>query len=195
MKLTTVLAVLALLVSASVSWAADDMSGGHPGMAEHNSIGLGFRNTDAPIGIRWWLSGQKLGIDAGIGFGSASQGGNSVSHWAVDFGVPFVLKSWDRVHFIARPGVTFGSQDVVTGIAPFTTDTETSFAISGELEAEVFLAPNVSVSASHGIAYQSVNPPGPGDNVTSFSTIGNNFTQVGFHIYLWGPYTGNMMSH
>ena len=58
--------------------------------------------------------------------------------------------------------------------------------LGAEIEAEIFIVDNVSVSASHGIAFSSFNPPGPGDSESTFSTFGNNFTQVGFHVYFLG---------
>ena len=158
---------------------------------EHARGALGFHNSSAPIGGRWWMSGEKVGIDAGIGFGSSQAPGypdEKVTNFTLDVGVPFVLKSWSRAHLILRPGLTYGSQQVVTTALPvaFDTDNATSLGISGEFEAEVFLVDNVSVSASHGIRFDSLNPPGAGDNITSFSTFGNNFTEVGFHIYFFG---------
>ncbi len=202
------LALVMLLTAAAGAWAADNESGGHPGMAEHNSIGLGFHTGTladvgdvtihgAPIGMRWWLPGQRIGIDAGFGLGSSDVPGTdeSLSHWAIDIGVPFVLKSWNKVHFLARPGVNFGSEDIEVDTAPFAKDQLTLFGFTAELETEVFLADNVTVSASHGIGYLSANPPGPGDNITQWGTLGREFTQVGFHVYLWGPYTTSMTSH
>ena len=179
----------ALLMSVGMfagSARADEMAAG-----EHARGGLGFHNSSAPIGGRWWLSGEKVGIDAGIGFGSSQASGypdEKVTNFTLDVGVPFVLKSWSRAHLILRPGLTYGSQQVVTTALPvaFDTDNATSLGISGEFEAEVFLVDNVSVSASHGIRFDSLNPPGAGDNITSFSTFGNNFTEVGFHIYFLG---------
>ena len=50
---------------------------------------------------------------------------------------------------------------------------------------EVFLVDNFSVSASHGIGFVSFEPVG-GDSETSFTTIGRNFTTVGFHMYFLG---------
>jgi hypothetical protein len=190
-RLTAALAVLLTTIAVSPAVAADDMSGGHPGMAEHNSIALGFHDVTAPIGVRWWFAGQTIGLDAGFGLGSDKVPGadESLRHWELDFGVPLLLKSWDRVHLIGRPGVAFGSQDVVTSVAPFAKDQETTVRLAAELEAEVFLVNDVSVSASHGISWNSTNPPGPGDNLTHWGTFGNNFTEVGFHVYLWGPYT------
>lgn len=215
--LITMLAVVLVTaaLTAGGAWAAHDESGGHPGMAEHNSIGLGFHTgttTDvdfsgfgvgtipvhgAPIGVRWWLPGQRIGIDAGIGFGSSDVGApENLTYWQLDLGVPLVMKSWNRVHALLRPGATFGSQDLVTSLSPtFTTDNMTNWGLSLEMEAEVFLADNVTVSASHGLGYRSFDPPGPGDNLTSWGTLGHNFTEVGFHLYLWGPYTHEMMEH
>src|SRR5262245_40851433 len=161
------------------------------GSAEHARIGVGFHNSSAPLGGRWWLGGEKVGIDAGFGYATAPAPGypdEKVSNWTLDVGVPFVMKSWDRAHVILRPGLLYGSQEEVTTTppAPFGTDNQTAFTVSGELEAEVFIVDNVSVSASEGIAYNSINPVGPGDNITSFSTLGHNFTDLGFHIYFLG---------
>ena len=60
----------------------------------HNGGSIGFHNSDAPLGIRWWFSHQKLALDAGVGFGSHEQeitAGNTetFSHWAIDAGLPF----------------------------------------------------------------------------------------------------------
>src|SRR5881296_2673421 len=38
--------------------------------AEHPSVGVGFHDTAAPLGVRWWLASQKVGIDLGLGFHS-----------------------------------------------------------------------------------------------------------------------------
>ena len=55
-----------------------------------------------------------------------------------------------------------------------------------EPEAEVFLADNFSVSASNGIGFTNTDPGGAGSSETSFSTFGNNFTNIGFHFYFFG---------
>jgi hypothetical protein len=189
--ITAVAAVPLLLVCASSGIARAE---GPP--AEHMSGGLGFHDASAPVGVRWWLGSQKVGIDVGFGYGSASAVGagypdEKVSHWAIDGGVPIVFKSWSKVHVILRPGILYQSQAFVSSTppAPFATEDGKTLTVSGEVEAEVFLADNFSVSASHGIAYESINPPGPGDNITSFTTVGNNFTNVGFHVYFLGGHT------
>lgn len=153
----------------------------------HLDGGLGFHDSSAPIGIRWWMNGQKLALDAGVGFGSNDIGPVTLSRWALDVGVPIDLKTWDRVHFMVRPGILYESQEQVVDLGPpIVKDTETRLNVLGELEAEVFLADNISVSASEGIAITNTNPAGGGSSTTDWNTIGNNFTQVGFHVYLFG---------
>jgi len=155
---------------------------------QHPDGGLGFHETDAPLGIRWWLTGQKMALDAGIGFGSDEVGGESLSHFAFDIGLPIMLKSWDRVHFMVRPGIVYRSQEVITDPGPpVLTDNDTELTIQGELEAEVFLVDNVSVSAAQGLAIVNENPAGGGSS-TNFGTTGSNFTTIGFHVYLFGTH-------
>ena len=159
--------------------------------AEHNKGSIGFHNSSAPLGVRWWLGPEKFALDLGLGFHSEkalpSYPDEKVTGWALDVGVPIVLKSWTRVHVLLRPGILYESQQVVVTSPPvaFDTENEKTLNVSGEIEAEAFLLDNFSVSASTGIAYQSIDQPGPGDKITSFSTIGNEFTNIGFHVYLF----------
>lgn len=191
-RFVSVLAVIlmALVTTFPTLASAQDMPSG-----EHKNIGLGFRNGTAPVGVRWWMAGQKVGVDLGIGFSSESAifddyPDESTSRLAFEIGVPIVVKSWSRVHFIFRPGFSYEKQEVVVSDAglgePFETEDIKTMRISGELEAEVFLVDNVSLSAAHGLAYESVEFPGVDDKFTSFSTVGDNFTSLGFHIYLFG---------
>lgn len=159
--------------------------------ASHAHGGLGFHTTTAPIGFRWWMPGQKVAFDAGLGFGSEQAplyADEKITNWTIDFGVPLVMKSWERAHVLFRPGLTYHSQQVVVSTPPatFDTDDETAFSLTAEIEGEVFLVDNVSFSASHGIEFVSLDPVGGGDSITSFNTIGRNFTQVGFHLYFLG---------
>jgi hypothetical protein len=194
MKRLLLVVAFTLFGSAGVAWAQIDRD--MPGSATHHPIGLGFHNVEAPVGIRWWLGGQKVGIDLGLGFNQSSADDfgwpdESLMGWAVDVGVPLVMHSWPRVHAIFRPGILWESQEIplTTGPAPppFDTRTATNFSISAEIEAEVFLMEAVSVSASHGIAYSSFDPDITGvDSQSSFGTFGNNFTNIGFHVYFLG---------
>lgn len=180
-------AVAVLMVAFAGFALADDM----PGSPTHHDGGLGFHNSAAPVGIRWWFSGQKIGLDLGLGYSHSPAGSDpdeSVTGFAIDLGVPFIAHSWDRAHLILRPGILYQSQEIGSGAGPaFTTITPTILSILGEIEAEVFLVDNVSVSASHGIAYSSFDPDVPGvDSQSTFGTFGNNFTNVGFHVYFLG---------
>jgi len=59
-SIPAVLFALAMAASFSSSVLADE---GHA--IDHARGGLGFRSTDAPIGIRWWLS-DMIAVDAGV---------------------------------------------------------------------------------------------------------------------------------
>ena len=156
----------------------------------HHSGGLGFHNIDAPLGARYWFGNQKVGVDFGLGLRSspAPSYDEHLTGWAVDLGIPIVVKSWDRVHLLARPGFTYDSQEVEMSAPPeaFATDDRTTIGLTAELEAEVFIANNFSVSASHGIGYSKVDPAGGGDSVSSWSTQGSDFSHIGFHYYFFG---------
>lgn len=176
MKFRTGMVVVVLVLCAGSAFAQ-----------EHPMGALGFHDTDAPIGLRWWFSGQKVAIDVGLGFGSEEIADENFSNWALDVGVPVMIKSWDRVHFMVRPGIVYRSQEVVTVPGPpLETDDDTSLTIQGELEAEVFLADNFSVSAAHGLAIVNTDPAGGGGSSTDWGTTGANFTNIGFHVYLFG---------
>jgi hypothetical protein len=178
MKRLICMVAISLIVSAGAALA----------QPMHYSGGLGFHRSEAPIGLRWWFSGQKIAIDAGVGFGSEEDAnGETLSNWAIDVGLPIALKTWDRVHFLVRPGILYQSQEFFDPTPVPDTDTGTALTILGELEAEVFLAENMSVSASHGIGIVNIDPPFGGNSTSDWSTFGANFTEVGFHVYLFGP--------
>jgi len=198
MKRVMLTVVCSLSLFATASFAHDK------GANEHAHGGFGFHDISAPLGIRWWLSGEKAAIDVGVGYGSdpAAPAGSTfenetVNHFAIDLGVPFVMHSWDGVHVLFRPGLLYTSQQVGFDALPgpgetFDTDNETNLSVRAELEGEVFLRDNVTVSASTGIEFithQDANTsqggPDP-DSQTSFGTMGRQFTQIGFHLYFLG---------
>lgn len=150
---------------------------------EHHPIGLGFHDSVAPIGVRYWFEGQKIGLDAAVGIETQDAGDESLMDFAFDFGLPLVIRSWDRVHALVRPGVQYISDQVLLAGDK---ERASTLGVLLEIEAEVFLAENASVSASHGIRVTNYNPAGDGDSSTEFHTIGREFTQVGFHVYLFG---------
>jgi hypothetical protein len=186
MKRCIGLVVLAIALSVGTAFAA-----------EHKQGGLGFHDIQAPLGGRWWLNGDKIAIDAGLGFGSNEDvpTNTNLTHWALDLGVPIALKSWDRVTFIVRPGILYTSQEEIIGPPPppVNTDNTTVFTFQGELEAEVFLADNFSVSAAQGFGISSTSFAG-GGSASDWGTSGANFTNIGFHVYLFGE-GGGSKSH
>lgn len=182
-SLFTIMAAAVCVLPASVRAETEELP-------VHYNGGLGFHTLAAPLGGRWWFAGQKVGVDFGLGFAStpAPSYDEKLTGWAVEVGVPIVVKHWDKVHLLFRPGFLYESQEFETTNPPtaFDSDNQTSFSLTAELEAEVFLASNFSVSASHGLGFFSVSPAGGGDSVTSLGTIGNNFSHIGFHIYFFG---------
>ncbi len=154
---------------------------------KHATGGLGFHNIEAPVGVRWWIS-DKVALDAALGFGSEEDAGldESLSHWALDVGVPIVLRSFDRLHFMFRPGLLYQSQEDVIDVGPpVEKDNDTFMTISAELEAEFFFTDQFSVSAAHGLAIMN-RDPAVGQSTTDWGTTGANFTNIGFHVYLFG---------
>ena len=163
--------------------------------AMHSPGSLGFHHVEAPIGLRWWLSGQKVGIDLGLGFNSTPaeiDPDESETGFALDIGVPFVLHSWENVHFMFRPGLLYQSQEEGFDEEPgtpgiqFDTESTSEMSLLAELEVEAFLRDNFSVSASHGIGFVRSDPGFGGDETTSFGTFGREFTNIGFHVYFLG---------
>jgi len=193
-SLFPMLASIALMASVSTSVRAADQASG----------GLGFRSNeihtpnaaelriDAPIGVRWWLGAQRVGLDLGFGFSTHKNeaADKNANDWSIDAGIPLSLKSWEHVRVIARPGINYTSQDdYVPGavLGTFEKITDKFTTVTGEIEAEVFLAENVSVSASHGLGIVYYDPGESGEeSTTDFTTFGRNFTSVGFHVYMWG---------
>jgi hypothetical protein len=178
-------ALIALLfVSPTPARAQDDDH------ATHKKGSIGFHETSSPLGVRWWFGSQKVGIDLGFGFGSTPSliyADESLKNFAISGGVPIVLQSWPRVHVLFRPGISYETQQVEATAPPtaFDTEDETTLRITGEIEAEAFILENFSVSASTGIAYESFDPGFGADKENSFTSIGRNFTNVGFHVYLF----------
>jgi hypothetical protein len=176
--------------------------------------GIGFRSLDGPsnsltaapvsfsvspaLGIRHWFS-EKAGVDLAVGFTTLSlelspptTKTDEGTGFVFDAGIPWALKKWEKVSFIFRPGVTYGTAEAKDKTAPTAPNkfTSTLLSVSGELEVEWMVTDRVSVSAAHGIAYRDVelkdnSSPENKAKITGWDTTGNNFTQLGFHVYLW----------
>ena len=195
MKKMLVPVCLFMLVAGSVHAQTDPMGG-----IGFRSSGLGtgpLGLTLTPtLGIRQWFTGM-VGGDVGVGFLSVSDDLNGTTTdettgFAFDVGLPISLKSWDRANFIFRPGFAYGTATIEDRTTP-TPPNEikaTVYSVSGELELEWMIVDRVSISAATGIAYNSLkleNNDTPAATLESkgFGTIGTNFTQLGFHVYLW----------
>lgn len=179
MKKTFISAAAMMLVFGAGAAHAEGMKGG-----------LGFHTTDAPVGIRHWVS-EKMAIDAGLGFQSQDFGSETISGMTLNVGLPISLKKWDKVNFMLRPGLQYSTEDEFADADgnPLTPDTKekfNTFGVSGEFEVEVELADNFTVSAAHGLGFSSSKLDISGaESQSGFSTTGSNFTSVGFHVYLW----------
>lgn len=177
MKKIFALTALAIMLCAAASFAAEAKTA------------LGFHSFDAPVGIRTWFNSQ-LGLDLGVGLSSQTNthGSPAVddkdSGYTIEAGLPYVFKSWDKVKFIGRPGVIYNTnkQEPNGG----TTVKNTNLSVTGELEVEYSIAENLTISMSHGIAYYSDHDDRTPENKSSgFNTIGNSWSSLGFHVYLW----------
>lgn len=198
-KFAIALTALGLVVAAGAAQAAGSSSMGGLGFHATGSpfdallsSSLGVTGSSPTLGVREWFN-EKVAVDVGLGYSMlksepASNNDETITGWTVDLGLPLALKSWDKVHFLFRPGVSFGSlEDKLEPSGGPTTKTKlTTFGVSGELEVEYMLADKLSISASHGLAWNSIkDDASPENKLSSFSTTGSNFTQLGFHVYLW----------
>jgi hypothetical protein len=161
----------------------------------HASFGLGFHNSIAPIGFRWWLPGQQVGIDFGGGYSvqptSLVDGGSYLfKEYFVDLGVPITVRRWNRLRFVARPGLLYHRQDVelevetvggdlLSEVVPLNT-----FTFQAEVEAEYYLLDRLSASAGYGAELTHSGFSGSNGSNSSQS-IGSDIFQLGFHLYIW----------
>ena len=175
--------------------------------------GIGFRSTGyisvpsfAPItvvasptiGVRHWLS-ERVGLDGAIGFATASAEVAAAdtlfektegTALTFDAGVPFSMKKWEKVNLIVRPGLIWSRATLKGKTTPTPPkDTATLMVFTGEIEVEWMVAEHLGISASHGIAYSSFKEENGSSTIdfksTGFLTTGNNFTSLGFHVYVW----------
>jgi len=179
---------LALLVAAVSPSLAKDMTG---------KLSLGFHNSDAPVGGRYWVN-NMVAVDAGLGFNSSevvdsdplTENGtvSTFSFW-FEGGVPIKLYDVDNAHFFFRPSVVLGLLDdrkYGTGSADAKW-TSIDFVLS--LGGELFFGDHFSVEATHGVAINTTSVPDEvkedvgADSFTTISTFGNNLTTIGFHFY------------
>ena len=179
MKFKTLVLVMAAATIGFSSAESRDMKG---------KYGLGYFNSDAPVGGRIWVS-PKLGVDVGVGFEATDvmfEGTkeSATSLW-FEAGFPYVVFSGERANFFVRPGVMFGSlDDRVYGTGGLD-DTWSLLAVSGTLGAELFFGENFSLEAGHGIKVSTMTPPDEigSESMTTISSFGADITYFGFHFY------------
>ena len=183
MKRVFVLSLAALLLIPAFS-NAKDLSG---------RLGLGYFNTDAPVGARYWVN-EKVGLDIGIGFegindfytdtsGTTSKE-TATSFW-VEVGVPFVVFPTERANFSIRPGVVFAQLDDRVYGSGSLDEKWTRVTFSLMPMAEVFFGEHFSLEAGHGIMIDMISQPDAlgGESFTDFSTFDASVTHLGFHFY------------
>lgn len=194
-KMIILSAAAMLLLGAMTAQAASDMKGGlgfHVGTPLFSNAIVGAVGPEAAptLGIRQWVNSQ-VGFDLGVGFTSfkaeRTPQKETWTGFGFEIGVPISIKKFDKANFIFRPGFQYGSlEDKDESAIPTVTTKWTGMSVSGELEVELMLADNVSISASHGLAYTSLkNDETPELKFTNVGSTGNNFTNLGFKVYLW----------
>ncbi len=164
----TLTALIAVLALATVAGAAE----------RKGDFALGFSNTDAPVGVRYFTS-DNLAVDVGLGFESMdvtvpdAADTETATNFFVEGGVTYVMYDYMDSFFFVRPALMFASYDELSG------PIESSFRVALNLGAEVRLAERFGLTFQHGLAFQSDSPQGDGDSMTTITTFGQNVTQAG----------------
>ncbi|MEZ4388265.1 MAG: hypothetical protein R3D98_11960 [Candidatus Krumholzibacteriia bacterium] len=173
MRTFAIVALAALLTAGTA--AATDRSG---------EFALGFNNTDAPVGLRYFF-GEKVGADLGLGLESTDLGADSATSFFLEAGVTYVLYDYNSSYFFVRPAIAYSSLDdriYGTGSADARW---TVIDVKLNLGAEVRLADRFGLTFQHGVRFTStklpdeVVPTGGDDSFTDISTFGENVTQAG----------------
>src|SRR5262252_7048078 len=187
--------LLAFAVAAHAQAAAN---GADPKMAMG---GIGFRAPITPlsfalvepqaaptIGFRYWFN-RALGFDAAAGYYQAEIKPlpEKFTGYTVDLGVAMTIKRpSEHVNFIFRPGFQWGQLEDVDETPPPVTIDWDLIGATAELEVEWMVADKLSISASHGAGYFRLRDNGnPKTSRTFVGTLGSNFTELGFHVYIW----------
>ncbi len=175
--------VILTLVSLLVATAA--LAGEYT--ARKGDFAMGFNNTDAPVGIRYFMS-DKVAVDFGVGFQGTDLGDETASSFWFDLGMPYILRDYGNAFFFLRPALTLGILDnrdaglidypvMADGVA--VDDTWTQFTGALYLGGEVEFNDHLGVTFQHGFGIVSMSPPGNGDSMTDFGTVGENVTEAG----------------
>ena len=145
---------------------------------------LGFNNTDAPVGLRYFFS-EKVGADLGLGFESIDLGSESASSLFLEAGVSYIVFDYDDSYFFVRPAVAFSSLDDRVYGTGSEDATWSVIDLKLNLGAEVRLAERFGLTFQHGLMFTTTSlpdeivPEGGEDSLTDFSTFGENVTEAG----------------
>jgi hypothetical protein len=176
--LLVVLAVAALVATAVPAFAQ-----------EGTKLGFGYFRPQAPVGGRAWIN-DKMAVDVGIGFENKDQsGGGKVEKKTTlwfDAGMPYVLVGDETTKFFVRPGITYCNSPVWDSGAGTTGDwaSSTTIWVSGTLGVEHWFGKKFSLSAGHGLVFQSFDPGTEGSDTSSeIMSEALSIANVGFHFY------------
>lgn len=170
-KKATIALVSALLLLPTLA-SAKDMTG---------KFGLGYYVSDAPVGIRYWVT-PKVGLDLGVGFEMKDLGSENANSFWFDVGIPYIVVGTERANLFVRVGATIGILDDRVYGSGTLDKTWTDVVASLAPGAEVFIGDNFSLEASHGIGFEFKSPP-EGDSLFNVKTFGNGISSLGFHFY------------
>jgi len=188
--------IIAVLVASSLLAAA-------PALADRtHTIGIGYHQSNTPIGGRWWAS-PRIGVDLGLGVDAEKAEADvdtnddgvpdvritdTLAEWTANVGTPWVAWAGPNVRVLLRPGFEYHSED---DFDSFLTDGSrvklNSYAVTGEVEVELNVWENLTMSASHGLEFRSSKLDAPGAQSTwTAGTTGTDFFRLGFYVFLWG---------
>jgi hypothetical protein len=140
------------------------------------------------IGVRQWFN-SVLGFDLAVGAYQAEiyPLPEKFTGYTIDVGVPLAVKRpSEKVTLILRPGFQWGQIEDVDETPPPITIGWDTYGVTLELEAEWMVADKLSLSAAYGAGYFKLHDNGsPETSRTYVGTLGTNFTELGFHVYLW----------
>jgi hypothetical protein len=150
-----------------------------PGTAREmtKKFALGYHSSEAPLGIRYWYQ-PTVAFDIGVGFESEDREDHRAESFWIGAGFPLVLHESERVNFVVRPGLLFGSEGDGH-------ETWTTLKFLGAPGAEVFIGDHFSLEAFTGIAIEIEDIPEAygGGSLTHVRSFSGNLTQFGFHYY------------
>jgi len=140
------------------------------------------------IGFRHWFnSGVGFDFAGGFYWAEVKPLPEKFTGYTAMIGIPISIKRpSEKVNLILRPGFQYGQLEDVDATAPPVTIDWDLLGGTLDLEVEWMVADKLSISASQGVGYFRLKDTGnPKTTRTYAGTIGHNFTELGFHVYLW----------